>query len=141
MGMFLTAIAVAAAFWGPTPCNLATPGPVCEPHVYVQNLPTYKDEHGFPIFRVLGRFEGSPQGFPVILVDSGHWQWRRLCTVLLHESGHAHGLQHTKEPGLMNPVLDDYVAPACVGRRPPQYPPGAFIVLRARDNNLEGATP
>lgn len=108
--MWRAAIAVAVALWGPAP------GPVAY-HVAQLGEPW-----GMAIQHEAGWWE--------VQVKARRWSWRDLCTVVVHETGHVHGLGHSRDP--MNVMYPRVVreADACRGKRPAQYRRGAVIDLK-----------
>lgn len=126
--MFLAALAVAAAFWGPGPPT----------SVHVHSLPG----------RALGQTACFEDGHCEVQIDSRRWTWGQLCSVILHEDGHAHdyidpvGIWRTRADGTRwldrahSPDRRDVMFPelvrtadACRGKRPARYPRGAVIRL------------
>lgn len=109
--MLAASIAVALAFWGPAPCTLVYHVAALEP----ANVAGTEWRDGI---------------YCQIRIDARRWRWGELCSVIVHETGHAHGLRHSSDPrDVMYPVLTR-TADACRGKRPARYPPGTMISLR-----------
>jgi hypothetical protein len=108
--MLASAIALAIAFWGPPP-------PACATVAYhVASLPE-------PVLGQMAYYDGWCE----VQIDRRPWRWGPLCSTLVHETGHAHGLGHsTDESDVMFPVLLR-TADACRGKRPSRYPRGTVI--------------
>ena len=107
--MLAAAIAVAIAAWGPLPCT---------PAVHVHEL-----DRG-----VLGQTTRMG-AWCEVEIQSRAWRWGMLCSVVVHEYGHAKGLGHsTDRRNVMYPELVR-TADVCRGKRPAQFAPGAVIRL------------
>lgn len=110
--MLAAAIAVALAYWGTPPC---------QPVVHVHQLDQASG--------VLGIAHPTLAGYCEVEIAARAWRWGTLCSVLVHEVGHLHGLKHSTDPqDVMYPELVR-TADACRGRRPARYGPGAVIRL------------
>lgn len=128
--MLAAAIAVAVAAWHPMPAFA----------VHVYQLPR----------GVLGQTACYPsideRQWCELRIDARRWRWRVLCSVVVHEAGHAAGyrdpvgvhrsdgtvdLLHSPDPrNVMYPALVR-TADACRGKRPARYSPGAVVDLRS----------
>ena len=108
--MLAAAVALAIGYWGPVPCPTA---------VHVQPLPP----------PVIGQAWRHTDGTCEIVIASGEYRWKILCSVVLHEHGHLVGQPHS--PDAMSPMFPVLwrTADACRGRRPAQFPAGFRIRL------------
>ena len=107
--MWLAAIAVAVALWGPAPCAV-------QPHVAELGTVVRDGQE----LRVMGLARPTtPWGTCEVLVDEGVWTWGQLCSVMVHEYGHQYGLGHSPDP--MNVMHETLwrTADACRGKAPP----------------------
>jgi predicted Zn-dependent protease len=110
--MLAAAVTLALAFWGPLPCV---------PTVTVADLDAAQ---------AVGRYTLHHDGTCLIEIDSREWTWKDLSYTVLHEYGHAAGLQHsTDRRSVMFPRLPKWTHHAVRGRRPPQYERGERIRL------------
>jgi predicted Zn-dependent protease len=105
-------IAVALAFWG-------APQPACQTVAY----------HVADTGDALGLFVNHGNGYCEVQIKAKRWRFGPLCHVVVHETGHAAGVDHS--PDEMSVMFPFYwrTTEICRGKRPPEFPRGAVIEL------------